>query len=258
VDDAWARVERAAADPDSGAAQIARRAAAALAALSPDRVRNAVDLLLRGHPSMAPLWRLANEVLPAADHAAAARTFLGRLDLDRQAAESAAAMLPDRVLTISYSSTVVEAIRIRRPQQTVCMRSEPGGEGWRMAEETRDVTTPILMDDDEALDRVPGDAVIVGADAVTPQGLVNKVKTAALAGAAGAKGIPRYAVTGETKFIESDLPVGERFEVAGLGLFTAIAVPEGLLSPEQAEERAKAVRLVPELQDLLRELSGGT
>jgi translation initiation factor 2B subunit (eIF-2B alpha/beta/delta family) len=227
-----------------------------MANLPEGRIRAAIELLLRGHPSMAPLWRLANEALGAANPPAAARAFLTAIDSDREAAAAAASILPDRILTLSYSSTVVEAIRLRRPQQTVCMRSEPGGEGWRVAEETRDCTWPIVMEDDEALENVPAEAILVGADAVTPAGVVNKVKTVALAEAARRKSIPRYAVAGETKFIGAELPLGPAFEVAALGLFTKIASREGLLSPGEAEIRARQATIGPELQNLLRELSG--
>jgi Initiation factor 2 subunit family len=255
VDEAWARVERAAGDGESGAAQIARKAAAALAALPAQRFPEAVDTLLRAHSTMAPLWRLADDVLSTTDPAGAARSFLQQLDHDGEAGTTAANILPDRILTLSYSSTVVAAIRIRRPFQTICMRSEPGGEGWRVAEETRDVTTPILMDDDEALEQLPTDAVVVGADAVTPDGVANKVKTGALAEAARAKGIPRYAVAGNTKFVGARLPLQSGFEVTPLELFTAIASPGGLMSPSEARVHAEGFRLREELLRLLEDLS---
>jgi translation initiation factor eIF-2B subunit delta len=255
VDDAWARIERAAGDAESGAAQVARRAAAALSALPVEWVPRAVETLLHGHPTMAPLWRLADDVLAATGPSEAARSFLRQLDDDGAAATSAANVLPNRILTLSYSSTVVAAIRLRRPLQTICMRSEPGGEGWRVAEETRDVTTPILMEDSEALEQIPADAVLVGADAVTPDGMVNKVKTRALAEAAQAKGIPRYAVAGNTKFLGARLPLQATFEVTSLELFTAIAVPGALLSAGEARVRAEAFPLRDELLRLLEDLS---
>jgi translation initiation factor eIF-2B subunit delta len=255
VDEAWARIERAAADADSGAGQVARRAGSAISSLPAARIPEAVTLILRGHPTMAPLWRLANEVLSASNPAGAARSFLTLLDSDRGAASSAAAILPDRVLTLSYSSSVDEAIRLRRPQQTVCMRSEPGGEGWRVAEETRDSTWPILMDDDEAVENVPGEAVLVGADAMTPEGVVNKVKTRALVEAARSKGIPRYVVAGQTKFLGEALPLPPAFETTPFELFTAVAVPGELLRPDEARRRAEQVRLSPRLRGLLEELS---
>ena len=249
-------MERAATDLDSGAAQVARKAAAALMRLPRERVREAVEVLLRGHPTMAPLWRLASDVLAASDPAEAARSFVAQLEEDGQAAATVASQLPDRVLTLSYSSTVVAAIRLRRPLQTVCMRSEPGGEGWRVAEQTRDVTTPILMEDDEALERVPADAVLVGADAVTPDGVVNKVKTRALAEAAEAKGIRRYTVSGAMKFVGASLPLRPAFEVTPLDLFTAIAVPRGLLSSAEARARAEGIGLGDELLRLLANFRG--
>ena len=204
---------------------------------------------------MAPLWRLANEALAATDPAQTARAFLSQLEDDARAAAVAASMLPERILTLSYSSTVVEAIRLRRPLQVVCMRSEPGGEGWRVAEETRDVTTPILMDDEESLAKVPADAVLVGADAVTPEGVVNKVKTKALAEAARTRGIQRYAVAGGTKFVGVRLPLRPAFEVTPLELFTAIAAPGGLLSAAEAGGEAASVTFGVELRRLLEELS---
>jgi Initiation factor 2 subunit family len=234
---------------------MARRAAAALTGLPKDRIPAAVDLLLRGHPSIAPLWRLATEVLAATDPARAAQAFLAELDSDREAAAAAAAILPDRVLTLSYSSTVVEAIRLRRPAQTVCMRSDPGGEGTRVAEETRDSTWAIVVDDDEALERVPGEAVLVGADALTPEGIVNKVKTRLLAEAARAKGIPRYAVAGTAKLLGAAVPLRAPFELVALELFTAIALPGELVPPREAGKRAATFRLVPRLQALLQDLS---
>lgn len=253
MDDAWARVERAAADVESGASQIARRAAAALGALPRERIPEAVDLLLRGHPSMAPLWRLATEALT--EPGDVTRPFLDELDSDREAAAAAAASLPDRVLTLSYSSTVVEAIRIRGPAQTVCMRSDPGREGARMAEEIRDRTWAIVIDDGEALAKVPGEAVLTGADAVTPGGVLNKVKTGPLVQAAKAKGVPRYAVAGAAKLVGATLPVIGPFELVPLDLFTAIALPEGLVSPGEAGKRAATFRLAPELEALLHELT---
>src|SRR5438128_418889 len=65
--DPWAILRRTAADRDSGAAVIAREAASALGRVPRERMPEAVGLLLRGHPAMAPLWRLASDVLSERD-----------------------------------------------------------------------------------------------------------------------------------------------------------------------------------------------
>ena len=250
--DAWADVARAARDRTSGAASIAGRAAEALVRLDPGRARDAVRLLVSGHPEMAPLWRLGTDVLAAADPGTGARRFLQRLEEDPEAARALAPMLPAWLLTISASSSVLAAVRLARVRLLSCMRSDPGGEGERMAAEAAAGTTRTrLLDDDEAIRLVPAAAVVVGADAVTPAGLVNKVKTRALAEAAGGRGIPVYAVAGETKFLGLDLPTEPPFERVPLHLFTAIATPAGLLPPDEALRAAASAVPHPELAELL-------
>jgi translation initiation factor 2B subunit (eIF-2B alpha/beta/delta family) len=251
--DVWATLGGIASDRDSGAAQIARAAAQALGTLTGSDVWAAIRLLLEGHPTMAPLWRLATDILSAADPDQGAEAFLDRLQTDAAAASMLAPALPPWVLTISFSSSVIETVRMARIRLVTCMRSEPGGEGVRMAEGVAPVRARVI-EDDEAIKVVPGAAVLVGADAVTPTSLMNKVKTRALAEAAGAKGVPCYAVAGDTKFVDVELPVEQPFERVPLDLFTAIATPDGLLSPSAAAERATQAPIHPGLAGVLSEL----
>ena len=155
---------------------------------------------------------------------------------------------PSTVLTISYSSTVAAAIRARNPRSVLCMASEPGGEGHRMAESL----AATVIDDDEAIGQLPAETVLIGADAITPTSLVNKVRTAELARAASDKGIACFALAGETKFLPVELPVKEPFERCELAVFTAIVTPTGLLTPSEAASQAEAV----ELHEALRALIG--
>ena len=202
---------------------------------------------------MAPLWRLGSDVLWAADPAAAANGFVRGLESDRVAASVLAPELSSSVLTISFSSSVLEAIRRASVEEVMCMRSDPGGEGVRMAEALIRVRTRVI-DDQEALETVPAQAVVVGADAVTPTTLINKVKTRALAEACREKGVPCYAVAGETKFVASELPAEAPFERVPLELFTAIATRAGLLSPAEASRLASRAVLHPDLIRLLSDL----
>jgi translation initiation factor 2B subunit (eIF-2B alpha/beta/delta family) len=254
VDDPRAVVEELAADRTLGAAQTARAAAGALAAIPRAELPEAVEAILRGHPSMAPLWRLADAVLRPGDHAARARAFLETLADDDRAAAAAAALLPDTVLTISSSSTVAEAIRIRRPRHVVCMASHPGGEGLAMAKAVSAWTETSVVEDDEAIRSLPAQAVVMGADAVTPAALINKVRTRDLSEAARARGVPCYAVAGSAKFISIALPVVPPFEATPLGVFSAIATADGLLTPQQAADRASGVRLHPALAMLAQRM----
>jgi translation initiation factor 2B subunit (eIF-2B alpha/beta/delta family) len=254
VADPWANLRAAAEDRVSGAAEIAERAAGALAALRADEVPEAAEMLLRGHPSVAPLWRLATRVMSASNPAAGAAGFLADLAFDGEAAAALASVLPGRVLTISYSSSVVAALRLRRPQRVACMRSDPGGEGERMLEALSGWTEAVLVSDQEALAAVPAEAVVVGADAVTPFAVVNKVKTAALARAARDHGVPSHVVAGGTKFVGQDIPVTSPFEAVPVDLFTGVATPAGILDPVAAAARARRFGIHALLRPLLDEL----
>src|SRR5207245_5112419 len=99
-------ISRIAADRSSGAAQIAADAARAVESQSIEEAAQAIELLLSSHPSMAPLWRLASEVLSATDPRKGAARFLTQLAADSTAPAILAPRLPDTVATISYSSSV--------------------------------------------------------------------------------------------------------------------------------------------------------
>jgi Initiation factor 2 subunit family len=251
MEDVWATLSGIAGDRDSGAAQIGRAAAETMRRLSRSEIPDALDILLAGHSVMAPLWRLASLVLTAPTPTIGADEFLRLLESDDEAAAALAPLLPRSVLTISFSSSVIATVRRARVEELLCMRSEPGGEGEGMAEAAHPIPARVI-EDEEALELLPVEAVVVGADAVTPAGLVNKVKTRALAESARRGRVPCYAVVGQAKFVAAALPVRNPFEVVPLELFTAIAAPAGMLTAAQAEELASRAALHPDLRDRLR------
>ncbi|MBI2059719.1 MAG: NUDIX domain-containing protein [Nitrospirae bacterium] len=106
------------------------------------------------------------------------------------------------ILTHSYSSTVLSALRYLRPSHVFATDSYPLGEGRRtqamLHAEAIEVHRVADTDVDAALRKV--DVVLVGADAVVPgQGIVNKVGTLAIARRARARGIPVFVVCGREK-----------------------------------------------------------
>jgi hypothetical protein len=80
--------------------------------------------------------------------------------------------------------------------------------------------------------------VVVGADAVGPGGVINKVGTLRLALAARRSSTPCYSLTGESKLLDADLPAPHPFERTLLDLFTSVITQEGALTPDQAARRA--------------------
>jgi translation initiation factor 2B subunit (eIF-2B alpha/beta/delta family) len=249
---AWTTVYRAASDRNSGASQIASAASSAIASLDAEEARKAVELLVTGHPTMAPLWRLASEVLDGPTPAEAAKRFDLAMASDDAAADVLSGVLTPWVLTISYSTSVLRALRTsRRLSMVTCMESVPGREGRRFAEAVSEFARSRVVTDTEALAKVPGGVVAVGCDALTPTSVVNKTKTRSLAEAAGAHNIPVYAVAGWSKFVGEQIPVELPFQAVPVELFTGIATPDGLLSPGEAGRRAESQPLNDALQPLL-------
>lgn len=254
---AWAEVRVVACDRRSGAAQLARRAATALGALGKHELLDALGILLAGHPSMAPLWRLGTALLGSDDHPAAARRFVDTLDRETQAAaEVAAASLGPRVITLSYTSMVVEALTRRAadgPLSVLCSRSKPEGEGATTAQALRErgIDAEVVADA-EALRRVPAmDAVVTGADAVTPGGVVNKAGTRALAAAARRAGVAWIVLAGEPKLVGVEVPVVVPFERTPIGLAGAVVAGGQLLPPGRASALAALRPIDPRLAALL-------
>jgi hypothetical protein len=222
---------------------------------------------------MAPLWRLGSALLGSDDHAAAARRFVETLDWETQAAAavvaaslgsvSASASLrrdaqprSTRVITFSYTSMAVEALTRRAaagPLSVLCSRSEPEGEGAATAQALRDCGIDAeVVADAEALLRVPEmDAVVTGADAVTPGGVVNKVGTRALAAAARRAGVAWIVLAGEPKLVGAEVPVVAPFERTPIGLAGAVVAGGELLPPGRASALAASRPLDPRLAALL-------
>jgi hypothetical protein len=247
-------LETLAADRTMGATETADRAARVLAGIPREELVHAVEALLTGHPSMGPLWRLADAMLNAPEPADAAESFRRQMAGDSTAAFALSPVLPGRILTISSSQAVAEALSVRKPSAVVCMASHPGGEGLAMAGMVSAYSDVQVVVDATAIAELPGEAVLIGADAITPTSVVNKVKSLELVQAAAAAGMPRYVVAGSAKLVPFELPVPELFQAVPLDLFTAVALPAGLLKPADVAARAAAVPIHPALVALAERL----
>lgn len=271
----------------SGAATLARRAAQAFQAWlaqgrTAEETAEAAVALVRAQPRMAPLVNLACRVLAAgAEAARACQEFLSAVEQAAVAvAQHGAALLSDgdTVLTHSFSSVVrgalLEAVRRGRRFRVIATESRPMREGVRLARELADAGIPVQLVVDAA---APGLApevtrVMVGADAVTLTGVVNKVGTAPLALAAREHHVPIHVLASSDKF----LPAGYRlppepphdpreileeetprvtvrnlyFEIVPLDWFTAVVSEEGSLPPGEVRARLQRAAYPAVLQRL--------
>lgn len=293
-------------DNRSGAAELLRRAAGLFARLRADqtkvtdltKTRQAVTetaaALIRAQPDMAPLARLADSVLAAARHAARADEALRFAELAahefiesaaraaEQTAAHAAELIGDNttVLTHSRSSTVLAAFqqarRAGRRFRVIVTESRPMMEGRALAEvlagEAANVT--LIADTAAALVMPQVDCVLVGADCLTTDWLINKIGTRMIALAARERGVKMIALCDASKFIAAwpitpeanrrpdeiwpDAPaqveiVNHYFEPTPIDYLTGIVSQDGWLSPREASRRAASQ---PISQPLLAALAG--
>ena len=164
--------------------------------------------LLEARPSMAALRNRVSRVMrdwtasdaPVDALVEAAHTAIGAaVEADAQAAARAAAQIAGRrVLTLSRSGTVVDALQEADPAPTaIVATSDPGGEGRGVAEALDESGLDVTLVPDAAVATAVAEgaeAVLVGADTVLPSGsVVNKTGTRGAALAAAHEDVPFYA-----------------------------------------------------------------
>lgn len=217
------RLRELAGDHRSPSSVLAARASQLLCDVARDDPELFADVA-RGvaltQPSMAALANVANVALRAtqalgiASVAKALATLQQGLEADRRAAaealRDAIAALPDlpvRVVTLSASAAVVEAVHLLRDAKllagVVCSESRPILEGTALArwlvERGFDVT--LVADAGLCEHLVPGSVLVVGTDAILPHAVVNKVGTRVAATWAELAGVPRYVVATRDKLL---------------------------------------------------------
>lgn len=170
--------------------------------------------LLDTRPTMAALTNRIHRVLHESHPNLTAETVesnahdaIGRaLDADADTAQRAADQVAgQRILTLSRSGTVLDALRTADPAPSVVVAdSHPGREGVgvaeKLAEEGLDVT--LISDAAIATTLANGqiETVLVGADMVRPSGaVVNKVGTRSAALAAHREDVPFYVACAADK-----------------------------------------------------------
>jgi translation initiation factor eIF-2B subunit delta len=222
------RLQRFLTDRKSGAAELAQAALAIMEEArgrdaSPAQLERLAHRLCRAHPTMASVWNAAHATEPAAFGRALRRDV-------RATVRTARRHLPSRavVLTLSYSSTVLAALS-RRDLRVVVGESLPGGEGRTTARRlSRDgITARVVPDTMMAVAAQRADCGVVGADAVTPDTVINKVGTRLLALACQDADIPCYVLADSSKFVSAEWPQPDLarhrlFEATPRHIFTAV------------------------------------
>ncbi len=175
--------------------------------------------IIQAQPAMAPLFNLVNRTLLEIDKAKTieevrfgakkvARHFVkASTEAWKRIADHVDTVLGkgSTVLTHSYSATLfltLVALHHRgRGFSVICTESRPLREGVTLARRLAENDIPVQLTVDSAafqlLDRVS--LVFVGADTISPAGVINKIGTRGLAVAAHYQNVPFYVLTGTEK-----------------------------------------------------------
>ncbi|MEP7286886.1 MAG: hypothetical protein ABI947_14105 [Chloroflexota bacterium] len=123
------------------------------------------------------------------------------------------------ICTYSYSSTVLAALKSaglsKRKPIVICHEGRPGLEGRRMAQDLAAANIDVTLTVDAAMfsNVRNSEMVIVGADALSEQGIVSKLGTATLTTCARWLGVPCYVLADTNKIWPFELgtqPLKER------------------------------------------------
>ena len=274
------------------AAEVVRRVAIRAPAETSADLRETLGALavriLDAQPAMAPLVALGARVLDVVDHeddlGEARRAAAREAEAFREAVEQgtrtvgriASGELPEEgtVLTLSSSSTVRATLLDagRSPGlEVICLESRPVNEGRNLAEALArsGIRTTYAVDAaaERLLDRT--DLVLLGADSVGDQGVLNKIGSVAIAAGAAARSIPFIVTADRTKLLppgfpqETDdprpaeevwrAPAGVRvwnryFEIVAMDHVTSIVTDDGVFTPELVDRYRKGLRAPAELR----------
>ena len=200
MDDRLAREVAAIADDHrSGASALLRRALAVLrqaSATGPASLEWISPQICRAQPSMGAIWNAVCAALGADDPVRTLDRFERETDRAAQAVTQVAATLlstgdgPSRLATCSASGTVArvfEAVGARRELRVVCAEGRPVYEGRAMAAGLAAAGFVVEMYTDAAVGAALGssDALLLGADAVSGDWVINKTGSAQTGRAGG-------------------------------------------------------------------------
>jgi len=256
--------------------------------LPPSRLSAALEkftLRLTGsQPSMAVFLTLANtlwlergendERPPTWDglHDALVRYADGIDQRFQATVRRAAALVRSGSLVLTYSNSTAVRLALRQAREggqrfeVICSESRPMGEGVTLARWLAALGIPTHLIVDAALAEwvEAADSILLGADAITPDVVVNKVGTEPLLRAAHGVGVPAYVVGDSSKWVpvalarhcsvrdepadeilRSDIPNVQvhnwYFGTSALSLATGVAWEGGVARP--AEVRRRIARL---------------
>ena len=290
-------------DSRSGAVELANRAALLLIEFCDGPLGEGFEselvslcrALMGAQPGMAPLVNLCNDVVSAAEQPgmvyvqgkpqpatppqaasnAALRFYAFLAHHPRRIANEMLPYIHSGSLLLTHSSSATVLAALLRAHEAgkhfgvVCTESRPMFEGVQMARQlaAAGIGVEVIADAAAAVFIHGFYTVLIGADAITPDGVINKVGTLGMALAARSAGVPVYCLAGSEKFLPAgaEAVIEERdpaeivpaapnlsgfniyFDQTPLELITKVFTEDGGLTPDEVRGKLSEVTLHPAL-----------
>jgi len=200
----------------------------------------------------------------------------------RATVRRAAALVRSGSLVLTYSNSTAVRLALRQAMargrrfEVVCSESRPLGEGVVLARRLAALGIPVHLVVDAVLAEWmdAADLILLGADAITPDVVVNKVGTEPLLRAAHGVGVPAYVLADSSKWLPvalarcwrvRDEPAGEvlrsgipnlhvhnwYFGTSALSLVTGVVWEGGVARPGEIRRRTARLPVSETLVNLL-------
>ncbi len=171
--------------------------------------------IVENQPSMAVVLNVGNRILKAKDKRELLNLKEEFSDAERSTINEAFDRLKDykNVATISYSKTVLETLKLTKPKKVFVSVSYPAKEGEKLAQELLAEDVNVVLFEDSAYSVIMSevDAVLIGADAVFDDCVVNKIGSFPLALLADYFKKDFFVLANKFKFLSDDLK--EKYEI---------------------------------------------
>jgi translation initiation factor 2B subunit (eIF-2B alpha/beta/delta family) len=218
-------------DNTSGSVELSKKSAEILIKLinqdsSIDQIKNASISLMKAQPNMASIFNLVNNLMLKIDRSKNkepniianqyCKKYLENLEKSEKKICNNTKKLFKKnatIITHSYSSTVLNTLLCAKESgkkfSVICTESRPKNEGIKLAKMLGENNIKVkLFVDSAVFSLIPyADMILVGGDAVTDAGLVNKIGTKGLIMTAHHYYTPTYALCSTLKFLPKKYPV---------------------------------------------------
>ncbi len=272
-------------DNTNGSVELAKKSAGILIDLinqdgSLAQIKNASYSLINAQPNMASIFNLVNNLMLNIDKnknqqpKKIVHTFCKKYQQNLEISEKKISKLATEliknnstIITHSYSSTVLNTLLYAKQSgkkfSVICTESRPKNEGINLAKQLGKGKIKVkLLVDSAVFSLIPyADMILIGGDALTDSGLINKIGTKGIAMTAQHHNTPFYTLCSTIKFLPKNypvtldhlknpdeiikskmpnvIPVNYYFDYTPLDCITGVITEKEILKPEDIKERIK-------------------